>query len=662
MFGNNIIGKTVRQRYKILRKLGSTEGGMGETYLAADLDLPDERECVVKRLKPRIRRERGIIELFRREARVLQRLGTESDKIPQLYAYFEEGQHFYLVQELIPGHDLSQEIKPGHPWTEPQVRQLLAEVLEILAFVHQNNVIHRDIKPANIMRSQSGGLVLIDFGAVKEVASMEIGPDGEPVTTRISLAVIITPGYAPFEQQTCNAQYSTDLYALGMTAIEALTGVKPRKFKTGSNKEVIWQKRAQVSDELASFLNKMVRYDFRDRYQDGSEALAALQALPTVSEVSEPFEPVGYNQSGGKTQPQQNGPRPISPTIKLTPDLEEPKGQVPLDSPFYIERPPIESDCYETIVRPGAMIRIKAPREMGKSSLLMRILFHAEGQGYRTANISIGEADRDALHNIDRFLRWLCEELRDGLDLEARVDDHWRSALGSNKKCINYIKKYVLAKIPSPVVLALDEVDRVFDAAEIATDFFAILRALHERGKNEVLWQKLRLIIVHSKEVYISQENINQSPFNVGLPIQLPELDRTQVMDLVNRHGLDWSTEQLDQLMAMVGGHPYMIRLGLYEIARGRKTLSVLLEMAPTEAGDYSHILRRHLTYLEKHPQTKVEFQQVLSAKGPVEIQTEEAFNLASRGLVKFQGNAVIPACGLYRQYFGHRYRLGVDK
>ena len=205
--------------------------------------------------------------------------------------------------------------------------------------------------------------------------------------------------------------------------------------------------------------------------------------------------------------------------------------------------------------------------------------------------------------------------------------------------------------------MSLDEVDEVFKHLIIAADFFGLLRAWHERSKNEPVWKKLRLVIVHSKEVYIPL-NINQSPFNVGLPIELPDLNQIQVQDLVQRHGLNWSNSQIEELMALVNGHPYLVRVALYEIARGRMTLQKLQQVAATEEGPYSDHLRRHLLNLQMDTELLAAVKQVVSANVPVDVGTSEAFKLRSMGLVKFQGNEVVPLCNLYRKYFCDR--LGV--
>ncbi|MBT9311590.1 AAA-like domain-containing protein [Leptothoe kymatousa] len=334
--------------------------------------------------------------------------------------------------------------------------------------------------------------------------------------------------------------------------------------------------------------------------------------------------------------------------------LEEPEGLVPLDSPFYVERHPIEADCYETVVRPGSLIRIKAPRQLGKTSLLVRTLAHAQSQGFETVRLSFQTSDNATLDNLDEFLQWFCCSVTEELDLEDRLADYWKGARGIVRRCQRYFEKYLLKELDQPIVLGLDEVDQVFEHPEIATDFFGMLRVWHEEGKTNPLWRKLNLVIVHSKEVYVPL-SINRSPFNVGLPIELRELNTEEIETLITRHQLDFGAHQKQQLIDLVGGHPYLMRAALYQLARGRISLTQLMEQAPTEGGLYSDHLRRHLLNLEADPDLLGAFKQVIPSYQPVQIGSTEAFKLHSMGLVKYDGNAVVPLCGLYRQYFQSR-------
>jgi serine/threonine-protein kinase len=163
-------------------------------------------------------------------------------------------------------------------------------------------------------------------------------------------------------------------------------------------------------------------------------------------------------------------------------------------------------------------------------------------------------------------------------------------------------------------------------------------------------------VIVHSKEVYIPL-NINQSPFNVGLPLELPELTNSQIADLVNRHQLDWTNDETEQLSLLTGGHPYLVRQALYQIARGCIDLPKLLQAAPTEEGIYADHLRRQLGNLKEDEEMLAAFRELVASDRPLPLDSRLAFKLRSIGLVKFQGNDVIPMCNLYSEYFRQSLR-----
>ncbi|HIK43642.1 MAG TPA: AAA-like domain-containing protein, partial [Leptolyngbyaceae cyanobacterium M65_K2018_010] len=276
--------------------------------------------------------------------------------------------------------------------------------------------------------------------------------------------------------------------------------------------------------------------------------------------------------------PEASPPRPV--------ELEFPDGQVPLGSPFYLERyqdqTQIEAKCYNAILKPSALIRIKAPRQMGKSSLMARVLDHAEGQGYRTVNLSFQEAEDEIFSTLTGLLKWLCASIAYALGLPAQFDRYWsKEPLGNKQKCSNYLQDYIFAQVKAPLVLGFDEVDRVFQYANIASEFLGMLRAWHDAKKNDPAWQNLRLIITHSQEVYVPL-NVNQSPFNVGVPIDLPEFTVDQMADLAQRHGLSLTSAELQDLQQMFGGHPYLIRVALYAIAGQGISLAQILAAAPT--------------------------------------------------------------------------------
>ncbi len=342
-----------------------------------------------------------------------------------------------------------------------------------------------------------------------------------------------------------------------------------------------------------------------------------------------------------------SGSRPPLPSA----EPEIPGGQIDVESTFYMERPPIEERCYQTILLPSGLIRIKAPRQMGKTSLMARILHHAAQSGYRTVPLSFQLVDKEVFSNLEQFLKWFCAYVGRELRLPNQLDDYWDDIFGSKVNCKDYFEKYLLAQIDHPLVLGLDEIDRVFQYPDIAEDFLGLLRAWHEESKRRAIWKKLRLLVVHSTEVYIPM-NINQSPFNVGLPIDLPEFNQEQIQDLASRHNLNWSEQEVEKLMAIVGGHPYLIRVALYHISKQDLTLSDLPENVTSETGIYSDHLRRHLWNLEEHPELVEAMKNVISENSSGQLTGMLGFKLDSLGLVKWQNNKCYPRCELYRQYF----------
>ncbi len=343
-------------------------------------------------------------------------------------------------------------------------------------------------------------------------------------------------------------------------------------------------------------------------------------------------------------------------TMQTQMSLEFPSGPVPINSPFYINRPPIEELTYQEISKPGSVIGIKAPRKMGKSSLLIRIISHAIQSGYKTVSLDFQEADDAVFASLNKFLRWFCANVSRQLNLKPRLDDYWDEDMGSKVSCTIYFEGYLLEQIDRPLVLALNEVNRVFEYPHIAKDFLPLLRFWHEQAKQVETFQKLRLVVVHSTEIYIPLQ-INQSPFNVGLPINLPPLSLKQVQDLALRHGLDWAdgevgAQRLAPLLEMVGGHPYLVRVALYQLCLGEVTLEELLQEAPTQAGIFSHHLRSHLTKLSKEPKLLNALKQLVSTKESLRLEPLLAHKLDSMGLVKLDGDECTVSCELYRRYF----------
>lgn len=253
-------------RYQIIKRLG--KGGFAHTYLAKNLTAPGEPKCVVKQLRPKVEHPR-MLQLFKLEAAILARF--QHSQIPQQVECFEHQGDFFLVQDFVAGDDLSKEFTIGHQWSEAKVVKFLREMLTVLDYVHEQQVIHGDIKPANIIRRwDNGQLCSIDFGAARDLSAESAMPN----------TVVGTPGYSAPEQAEGVATYSSDIYALGMTAIQFLTGQYPLHLPKDESQQVIWRDLTQISDRLAAILEQMTRVDCVDRYDRANDVLLDLEVFP----------------------------------------------------------------------------------------------------------------------------------------------------------------------------------------------------------------------------------------------------------------------------------------------------------------------------------------------------------------------------------------------
>jgi tetratricopeptide (TPR) repeat protein len=277
-----MVDRLLDGRYKILQVLGV--GGFSETYFAQDTRSPGSPTCVIKLLRPNTNNPNSLQilqRLFQRGAETLERLGNHN-QIPRLLAHFEEDQAFYLVQEYIKGNLLSTEFIPEKPYTEAQTIQLLRDVLPALAFVHEQCAIHQDIKPDHLIRRQEDGkLVLVDFSAVKKIWNCSAAQN------QVAGTIIGTPGYMAAEQAYGKPRPSSDIYALGMVAVQAITGITPMSLQEDSQTgETVWHQYAKASPELVAIIDKMIRYDFRDRFQSAKDVLAALDRWTAPASTS----------------------------------------------------------------------------------------------------------------------------------------------------------------------------------------------------------------------------------------------------------------------------------------------------------------------------------------------------------------------------------------
>lgn len=345
-------------------------------------------------------------------------------------------------------------------------------------------------------------------------------------------------------------------------------------------------------------------------------------------------------------------PTPSAQPVKLDPTkLDSPEGTIAPDSKFYIERTKADDAALNAIQRQGATITIKGPRQMGKSSLLIRTLEAAVKAGKRPVFLDYQLIERTTLTDADSFYRHFCNWVTEELDLENRVDEYWNSPLGNSQRCTRYFSRYLLRELNQPLVLAMDEVENLFDTS-FRSDFFSMLRSWHNSRANIAtpIWKQLDLVLVTSTEPYQLIENLNQSPFNVGEVINLEDFTPAQVADLNQRHGAPLNHAEEQRLVSLLCGQPYLTRRALYLIATGRLSVQELFATAHDERGPFGDHLRYHLFRVHN----KEELVRGLCDALLRHTCADEHlfFRLRGAGLVKRVDKTVQPRCQLYADFF----------
>lgn len=378
-------------------------------------------------------------------------------------------------------------------------------------------------------------------------------------------------------------------------------------------------------------------------------AASAASIRSAASTIAASPRPGSSSQPDPKTALPADSPVAVQSPLAV---LEIPEGPMRHGSPFYVQ-PTDENRCRTELDKPGALIRIKSPKGFGKSSLTARLLAYAKAKGYRTVYLNLEGTDHKFFAGPELFMQWFCASVGKSLEVRVRKEDYWDDIFGANDNSTDYFEAYLLKPDPTPLMLAIDNFDRIFAYAEIETDFCGLLRSWHERARSNQLWERFRLVLSHSQEPYLAKD-INQSPFNVGLPVELGELPRQQMRDLVILHGLNLDDAELSQILDLVGCHPYLIRKTLYELANGLP-LPTLLEQAPTEAGVYGDHLRSILNAVVDHPELVEALRQLVTSPEPVQLRSEQAFKLESLGVAVPEGNRDRPRCRLYADYLVDR-------
>ena len=342
-------------------------------------------------------------------------------------------------------------------------------------------------------------------------------------------------------------------------------------------------------------------------------------------------------------------PRPSAQPVFLEPA----EGTMDPESKFYVKRPSDEI-VLATIQQQGVTLTIKGPRQMGKSSLLMQAINIAMKGGKQVAFLDFQMFDQDVLKFADTFYRQFCMSLTEQLGIPDRVAEYWHEGSGNIQRCTRYMQNHVLKEVGGPLVLAMDEVDRMFDA-DYRSDFFSMLRSWHNNRALPMyrIWKQFDLALVTATEPYHLIANLNQSPFNVGEVILLTDFTPDQVSDLNQRHGTPLTPAEERQLMDLLNGHPYLVRRALYLIASQQLDVESLLDQATTDGGSFGDHLRYHLFRIYDKQDLVQGLLQVIRANTCPDERVARL--LIAAGLVRRDDQRVMPRCQLYADYFRER-------
>ena len=327
-----------------------------------------------------------------------------------------------------------------------------------------------------------------------------------------------------------------------------------------------------------------------------------------------------------------------------------PGGLLPIDSSLYVQRLKAQADSFAAIDQPGALIRIKGARRTGKTSLMARLAQQAQQRGYQPVLISFQLADKPVLQNLDQLLQWFCASVGLELGLAPKMETYWDSLFGSKVSCKIYFEQYLLSSSDRPIILMLDDVDRLFRDVEIADEFFGLLRTWYEDAKVSDVWKQLRIVIAQSSEVYIPL-NINKSPFNVGLAIPLSPFTPADVQTLVAAYGLEQSVPEATALCQLVRGQVYLTHLAIDYVWRTAATLAEVLHN-PLGVHVFLPYLQHQLREVQQQPELTQALSYLLAKQSvPPDLLTS-VYQLQSMGLIVLDDDGPRIACDLFERYF----------
>ena len=396
---------------------------------------------------------------------------------------------------------------------------------------------------------------------------------------------------------------------------------------------------------LSAYLNP-IQWASWQSAQDTPRLLTELETAISGGRLPMKTQPSEPDNSDSSTFP--------TPVPAAQPVLDLPDGTMESSSPFYIER---DSDrmALETIQQQGKTISIKGPRQVGKSSLLNRVSQTALSIGKQVVFLDFQEFETATLQDADAFYKNFCLNLTYELDLDDETEKYWNIPLANKQRCTRYISKHLLKQLNQPLVLAMDEVERIFNTP-FRDDFFSMLRSWHNQRARLPVWKQLNLVVVTSTEPYELIADLNQSPFNVGTVLALKDFTPAQVHQLNQQYGTPLTPSEEQQLMNLVHGHPFLVQRALYWVASQKMTASELFAQAVSDNEPFGSHLKHHLFRIHDKPEQVAGLLEVFEKN---QCSDRSVYHLLQgAGLVREERtNVVVPRCQLYKDYLESRLR-----
>lgn len=637
----------VNSRFKIHSLLKA--GGMGRVYRAVDQRL--EIDVVIKFVLPQDYDNEEFAARFEREARYLAKVNHPN--VVMIYEYSTYAEEPFIAMGYVEGSSLRELLDKNEKFSVPRVLDIGLQICDGLGQTHRIGLTHRDIKPSNLLLDKRERVTIIDFG----IARME----GTAQRTMIGSQPGTMNYMSPEQSRGEKLDQRSDIFSVGIVLYELLAGQRPFEAQYDDARREALEKRApeplikynpDTTTGLQRIINQALEKEAARRYQQIEDMWRDLK------EEREHPTPIASLPKAAATifESTQLRQKPADLPVSLQhPTFESPEDIVTAESSFYIER---EGDqaMLEEVSLAGRTIILLGPQKIGKSSLLTRLNAFAPRIGKRFAWVNFRDLDPETLGEANAFYRRFCALIAEALGLPDRLDEHWsESGVSLNFRCSQYVSRYILETVQAPVILALDDVDRIFaTTTTVRNNFFSMLRAWHSDRARKPIWKQLDLILVSAAEPNYFIQSKEQSPFNVGRSVELTDFTPEQVSELNRRHGTLLNEKEIAALFTLAGGHPYLVRLALYQVATKAYTPAALFDQASDDSGPFGEHLQRLWRQISKEPQLVTGLREIIRQRSCAD--PEIFYRLHAMGLVvRREKNAILPRCKLYSSYFRER-------